>query len=246
LLLLSRPLPSHSQNQISLISSLHTSSSSPNESSGTIASAVRVARGDEGERGSLNISSTNWAKGGASSSWADDLLERTLRYFAESRVTFDTSCLNSIRLTTNFYLRLTSACLQEPVPSQSRPRLPPTLHSSSRASFPPSDPTSFPVYPHLSRAASAAPDLSIRSPSSSSSSSLQASAARRTFRRGALPLGTSPAPPIFSSSNNIHVYASSSPPSSIRPRQRSDAQVYRAVSFSSAFQNNCTVTMLPA
>jgi hypothetical protein len=64
------------QNLISLISSLHTSSSSPNVSSGT---AWRE-RGADGSKGSVDMSSSSWEKGVGSTSWADDLLERTLRW----------------------------------------------------------------------------------------------------------------------------------------------------------------------
>ena len=64
------------QNLISLISSLHTSSSSPNVSSGT----GRREGGGDGGTGSVDMSSSSWGKGVGSTSWADDLLERTMRW----------------------------------------------------------------------------------------------------------------------------------------------------------------------
>jgi hypothetical protein len=148
------------------------------------------------------------------------------------------SCLSPI------CFRLTSACLQEPFPSQTRHhRTSPSHRTSSRASYPPSDSLQFSVQPSFGRAASAAPDLSSRSPLSSSSpaSSLPASGPRRTFRRGALPLGASPTPPVFSSSSsNVYAPSSSPPNSTIRPRQRSSVQVRATATSIMYMRHNCS------
>ena len=78
LLLITHARFSRSQNMISLISSLHTSSSSPDVSSGTADAGVKEGGGGS-VKGSFDVSSGSWGRGIGSSSWADDLLERTLR-----------------------------------------------------------------------------------------------------------------------------------------------------------------------